>query len=180
MSPEQREAIRSWVADTLGVTVIYERSPAYADPTAPRPPKPYVSILVGNDTATTNVIRRMRKDGSGIRDLYQDHEVNVTLRFLGNDCWQAMDMARRLGMLAGSLDAELRFVQAGVALLREGVMLDSGVVRSAHWIGRVEHDLVFGYTYHLEEDPGIIEKASFDITVNEPTREFTVKVEVEP
>lgn len=179
MNADQREVIRQWVADALGVPVIYERSPTYSDPTAPRPPKPYVSILIGSDTSVTNVSRRMRADGSDIRDLYQDHEVNVTIRFLGNDSFEAQDMARTLGMLSGSLDAELRFVRAGIALLREGLAIDSGLVRSAQWIGRVERDLVFGYTYHLEEDPGVIERASFEVTAHEPTRLFTVSVEVD-
>lgn len=176
MTPQKMEAIRQWVAQTLSDlnAVIFEGRPKDGEPTAGRPDRPYVSLRLGSTDIVGQTGQQMRPvghpDGDEVLVHIAQMEATVTVRAFGASDFEADSLIEDLRLSSDTVKTDQILGDAGLVLRRTQAVLSTDELRGTHFESQAEWDVVVGYTALLEEDVGVIERATFELDVDTPDR----------
>ena len=188
MEAAQIDAIQAWVEGATDVTVAaWGNQPqdsdkdGLGDATVGRPDLPYASMGFTSRNEEGQLTGRMRQrgdpNGDEVRDLYQNMQAVLAVSFFGRSDLEAEKLARQLKMSRGKVSLMFPLEQNHLSILRVVSELDNTVLRDTHWKGRYDIEIAIGYCIHDTDEPGVIDRATFDVGVDNPTRNFTVDSE---
>lgn len=153
--------------DDAGVTVIHGKNPSGDDAGAPAPERPFVSVIVSPPLAVGVDEGRMRDKGDPLGDEIMEfkgqRETTIRFKAFADTDGEADAMIEKIRRAIHR--PSLRYDLGFLSFVREAGALNSSATVGGIWEGRSQLDLTFAFTAFYTDEPGIIEKVTFEGTV---------------
>ena len=161
-----RAALANWATSVSGLVAIWER------PDSRRPPLPYIALNFVTPSLQPGGFDELRYDETA--DEFhtcgqRTAVVSVTTHYCDTDDVESLNMASRLHAALGADEYLAILNAAGLAVWDQGGIIDISAELETGFENRHQIDVTLGLVSDLVTDPGVIETAEIEATINEVT-----------